>query len=132
MKEVSFVTPAQAVKYHAKLIAQVGGMPRVRDKKLLESAMAQPQMTIFGSYACKDIFEMAASYCFHITKNHPFFDGNKRTALLVTLIFLKKNGYIFKPKIDLYDLMLNVAASKISKENIAQFFRENTINARSR
>ncbi|CAN5121745.1 type II toxin-antitoxin system death-on-curing family toxin [soil metagenome] len=111
-----FITVTQAIKYHTKLVAKVGGIPGIRDKKLLESAMAQPQMTLFGSYACKSIFEMAAAYCYHIAKNHPIVDGNKRTALLVTLVLLKKNGYVFKPKTDLYQLVFDVAASQIYKE----------------
>lgn len=121
-----FITPEQAIKYHAKLLAKIGGIPGIRDKKLLESAMAQPQMTTFGSYACKSIFEMEAAYCFHIAKNHPFIDGNKRTALLVTLVFLRKNGYKFKANTDLYALMVDIAASKITKERVATFFEENT------
>lgn len=127
MKPIIFITTQQTIEYHAKLIAQVGGISGLRDKKLLESALGQPQMTIFGSYACKTIFEMAAAYCYHIAKNHPFIDGNKRVALLVTLVFLKKNGYIFKPRTDLYTLMLNIAASQITKEQIAQFFKNNTM-----
>lgn len=128
MKKINFITTAQAIKYHAKLIAKVGGIPGLRDKKLLESAIAQPQLTIFGSFACKSIFEMAAAYCYHIAKNHPFIDGNKRTALLVTLVFLKKNGYKFKSKTNLYQLMLDVAASKITKEQIAKFFKDATFS----
>lgn len=127
MKQVIFVTNERAIRLHRKLIEATGGISGLRDKSLLESAIAQPQMSIFKEYACKNIFEMAAAYCYHIAKNHPFIDGNKRTALAVTLFFLKKNGYALKPKVDLYSLMLDIAASKIIKEQAAKFFKSNTV-----
>jgi len=63
-------------------------------------------MTIFGTYACKDTFEMAACYCYHIIKNHAFIDGNKRTGIAITLTFLDRNGYEVKPKANLYSLAI--------------------------
>jgi death-on-curing protein len=103
---------------------ETGGIQGIRDKRLLESALAQPQMTIFGKYVCKNIFEMAAAYCYHIAKNHAFIDGNKRTALLVSLLFLKKNGYRLPNKPYLYTLMVDMASSKISKEEIASIIKK--------
>ncbi len=82
-------------------------------------------MTIFGQFVCKDTFEMAAAYCYHIAKNHPFVDGNKRAALLTSLTFLKENGFSINQEVDFYAFMLDVASSKLSKEQIAHFFKTN-------
>lgn len=127
MKQIAFLDTKEVINLHDMLIKKYGGLPGIHDKKLLESAIAQPQITIFGKYACKNIFEMAAAYCYHITKNHPFLDGNKRIALLTSLTFLEKNNVGIKSDANFYTFMLDVASSKISKEEIAEFFKEHTI-----
>lgn len=126
MNKINFLSVTDVIKLHTTVIKIYGGLEGIRDKKLLESAIAQPKMTIFGQFACKDIFQMAAACCFHIAKNHPFIDGNKRTSLLITLTFLEKNGFRINKKVDLYNFMLDVASSRISKEQIAEFLKNNT------
>ena len=126
MRPIIFLQLEEILELHKDQIKKYGGLFGICDQKLLESAIAQPQITIFGQFACKDAYQMAAAYCFHIAKNHPFIDGNKRTSLLTTLTFLEKNGLQINPKVDLYTFMLAVASSKLSKEEIAKFFKEHS------
>ena len=73
----------------------------------------------------KNIFEMAAAYAFHISQNHPFVDGNKRTALASALVFLELNGIsISDPKERLYDAMIAIASGKMDKPQFAQVLRD--------
>ncbi|MCC7375942.1 MAG: type II toxin-antitoxin system death-on-curing family toxin [Verrucomicrobiales bacterium] len=77
---------------HAEAIAQFGGSDGVRDLALLESAVAAPQASIGGQSPYSDLAEVAAAYLFYLCRNHPFIDGNKRTALGACLVFLRLNG----------------------------------------
>ena len=77
---------------HAAAIAAFGGLDGVRDIALLESAVAAPQATFGGRSPFKDLAEVAASYLFYLCRNHPFVDGNKRTALGACIVFLRLNG----------------------------------------
>ena len=77
---------------HAEAIRQFGGLDGVRDRALLESAVAAPQATFGGESVFKDIVEVAAAYLFYVCRNHPFLDGNKRAALGACVVFLRLNG----------------------------------------
>lgn len=77
---------------HEEVLAAHGGMTGIREKNLLESALAAPRASMFGKPLFKDPIEIAAAYLFYICKNHPFLDGNKRTALAAALVFLHENG----------------------------------------
>lgn len=128
MNQLRFISLHEALKLHAKSLMMFAGIPGVRDVKLLESALFQPQMMLFGEYVYKDVHEMGAAYCFHIIKNHPFLDGNKRAGLLIALAFLRKNGIKIKADHDeLYLLAMHTASSQIDKDAIAHFFRETAI-----
>ena len=76
---------------HAEVIRAHGGSPGLRDEALLESAVAAPQATMMGEPLFTDAVEVAAAYLFYLCRNHPFTDGNKRTALATCLVFLSKN-----------------------------------------
>jgi death-on-curing protein len=78
---------------HSDLLQRYGGRPGLRDPGLLDSALAQPKMTVGGKFAHKSLFDKAAAYGFHVCKNHPFVDGNKRVAFVLMDIFLQKNGW---------------------------------------
>lgn len=80
------------LEIHAKVIAEFGGLKGVRDISLLESAIAAPQASFSGVSPYADSIEIAAAYLFFICKNHPFVDGNKRTALGACIVFLRING----------------------------------------
>jgi death-on-curing protein len=120
MKEPVSHPTAEAVKaIHAEVLAAHGGSDGLRDEALLESAVAAPQATM----ACAPLFtnpvEIAAAYLFYLCRNHPFVDGNKRTALATCLVFLSENGLLPDEELDTEaweQLTLNVAASQLDRE----------------
>ena len=117
-----FLTLDEVLSLHADQIERYGGRSGVRDMPLLESALGMPQASMGGKYLHGTLAEMAASYLFHIARNHPFVDGNKRTALMTTLIFLGLNGRSLKVGDDeLTDLVLGVAAGKVTKAQTGVF-----------
>jgi len=128
MEKIIFIELAEAIRIHNGQIEEHGGIYGVRDAQLLDSALNTPQASFSGQYLHKNLYEMAAAYAYHIIRNHPFLDGNKRTGILLALIFLKINGISKKFKQnELYELSIKIATSKISKKEIAQFFREKTV-----
>ena len=101
---------------HAEAIAAFGGSHGLRDQALLESAVAAPQASFGGRSPYQDLAEVAAAYLFYLCRNHPFLDGNKRTALGACLVFLRLNG--IKPHPDgpaWEELTLAVAASVMDR-----------------
>jgi death-on-curing protein len=114
----------EVLESHAEQIALYGGADGIRDIGLLESALAQPAGMFAGEYLHIDVFEMAAAYLFHIVKNHPFVDGNKRTGLLAALLFLETNGYTVEIADELLvDLVSHTIQNRLTKPQIAEFFR---------
>ena len=110
---------------HAEAIAAFGGMNGVRDVALLESAVAAPQATFGGESPFKDLAEVAAAYLFYLCRNHPFLDGNKRTALGACIVFLRLNG--IEPRADGPEweaLTLAVAASDIDRDEATKRLRK--------
>jgi death-on-curing protein len=107
-------------------IRNYGGTYGVRDINLLSSAIYMPQASFDGKYLHKTIPEMAAAYTYHLCQNHPFVDGNKRTALTAALVFLDINGY--SPNCggkELYDVIMNVANGKMNKQELIEFYKQN-------
>jgi death-on-curing protein len=83
-----------------------------------------PAATYGGEFLHTDVFEMAAAYLFHLVKNHPFLDGNKRVAAVAALVFLLLNGHDFDaPEDDFAETVLSVARSEIDKAEVAVFIR---------
>jgi death-on-curing protein len=108
---------------HARQIERFGGTPGVRDEGLLESALAQPQATFGGQFLHSKISEQAAAYLYHIAMNHPFIDGNKRTAFAVMDTFLRLNGCALNLTDDrVYDLVMRVARGTMTKEELSREF----------
>jgi death-on-curing protein len=125
MKSISFLTLAEVIEIHADQIARYGGSEGVRDINLLSSAVAMPFASFSGSFLHADIFEMAAAYAFHVCQNHPFVDGNKRTALASALVFLELNGIsVSDPTGKLYRAMISIASGKLSKNELAKIFKK--------
>ena len=125
MKDVLFLTLAEAIDIHSNQMRLYGGLPGIRDINLLSSAIAMPHASFHGEYLHNDIYEMAAAYAFHIGKNHPFVDGNKRTALVSALVFLELNGIsISDAQGKLYDAMLDLSTGKLNKCEFAGILRE--------
>lgn len=110
---------------HAEVIKQFGGPNGVRDENLLTSAVLTPQSSFGGKSPYADIVEIAAAYLFYICKNHPFLDGNKRTAMMAAIVFLRLNGMEPLPDSAEWEkLMLDVAASKIDRATTTQRLRK--------
>jgi len=123
----TFLTLDDLLDSHAEQIANYGGTHGVRDIGLLESARAQPEAQYDGQYLHADLLEMAAAYLYHIVRNHPFTDGNKRVGLEAALVFLEINNLSLNATDDeLIDLTLQTAQSRVSKTEIADFFRAHT------
>lgn len=127
---VVFMSLENVVEIHDMAINRFGGRSGIHNKGLLESAVNHPWMVLeFGSEEDLEIYNLAAVYFFHIIKNHPFVDGNKRTGVLTAIDFLFVNGYELDGNFEylyesLYQLALNTAMSKASKEEIASFFKQ--------
>ena len=124
MRERLFLTLAEVIEFHAEEIRRYGGQDGVRDFGLLESALAQPEASFAGEWLHQDVYEMAAAYAYHLCQNHPFIDGNKRTALACALTFLELNGISVRDSKGLLKgAMLDIASSQMSKAEFAQFLR---------
>ena len=101
---------------HAEAIRQFGGLNGVRDENLLASAVMTPQASFGGKSPYIDIVEVAAAYLFYLCQNYPFVDGNKRTAMISAIVFLRINGIQTLPDSSEWEkLMLDVAASKADR-----------------
>jgi len=122
--EIEFLTLAEAVEIHRNQVQLYGGDPGIRDYNLLSSALYIAESTFDGNLLHEDLFHMAAAYIFHLCQNHPFIDGNKRTALVCGLVFLDFNGIeIDDPSGALYKMMMKVASGRCSKDEIAGILR---------
>ena len=123
MNEPLFLSKAEVLAYHAQQIQLYGGDPGLRDAGLLDSALAQPQNT-YLYHAQADLYDIAAAYAFHIAKNHPFIDGNKRTALESALGFLGINhAQLSVAPDELYAAMIRLTTSHEDKPGFAAFLR---------
>jgi death-on-curing protein len=124
MDSIIFLTLDEAIDVHMDLVNRYGGHRGIRDIDLLLSALAMPQASFGGEFLHRDIFEAAAAYAFHICNNHPFVDGNKRTALACALVFLELNAIETRdPDGTLYVAMIDVASGGLSKQQLADIFR---------
>jgi death-on-curing protein len=125
VNEPIFLTLDEVLAIHADQLRRYGGASGIRDLSSLSSAMAMPETTFDGDYLHGNDFEMAAAYLFQIARNHPFVDGNKRTALMSSLVFLGLNGHRLEAEPDsLYELVDAVAAGGVDKSRVAVFFRD--------
>jgi death on curing protein len=119
-----FLTKRLLLSIHRDQIQSFGGEPGVRDEGLLESALEQPRATFGGKLLHKTVAEQAAAYLFHLANNHPFVDGNKRVAFAAADTFLRLNGFDLKlPDRDAYKLVMGVASSEITKDELVSRIR---------
>ncbi|HEY3247506.1 MAG TPA: type II toxin-antitoxin system death-on-curing family toxin [bacterium] len=122
-----FLTLAEVVEIHRDQIERYGGRVGIRDAGLLESAVSMPQAAMGGEYLHGDVFEMAAAYLFHIVKNHPFVDGNKRTGAVAALVFLEINDVeVALNEDELVDIVVSVTEGKTQKRDVAALLRQQT------
>ena len=123
MNEPIFLSLEQALLIHKRSLAAHGGSDGIRDPGLVESALASAKNTFY--YARQDLFEVAASYAFHLAEAQAFIDGNKRTGVASAMVFLAINGvYSQPPKWELYLAMIDVAQRKKTKTDLATIFRK--------
>jgi death-on-curing protein len=120
-----FLNLAEVLEIHRDQIERYGGQPGIRDPGLLRSALAMPAAGFGGQYLHEDPVEMAAAYLFHIARNHPFIDGNKRTGAVAALVFLSLNDLEIEAEEESFaQTVFAVAEGKRGKADIAAFLRE--------
>jgi death on curing protein len=107
---------------------EFGGSAGVRDLGLLDSALARPK-NLFVYEDSVPLYQLAASYCFGISRNHPFVDGNKRAAYVVARTFLRKNGFdIVAPYSAKLETMLALASGQLTEEALARWFSTHVVS----
>jgi death on curing protein len=122
---VVFPTVDEVLEIHMLSLARYGGAEGIREPSLLESALAQPQAVFGGQFLHESLFMMAAAYLFHLVKNHPFVDGNKRIGLATALAFLDTNGVVIDRGTEaLFETTMAVAEGRSTKEEVAEVLRQ--------
>lgn len=124
MKEPVWVPKSVALALHDTLIAEFGGRPGMRDESLLESALARSRQLF--SYGDPDLYALAEATVCGILQNHPFIDGNKRTAFMVGYVFLARNGReLCASEAETTQIVIALAAGKMTEKEFAVWLREN-------
>jgi death-on-curing protein len=123
--EPTWVDTEVVLAIHEEQLAEHGGQAGVRDRGLLESALARPRNQ--HAYGETSLARLAASYAFGISRNHPFIDGNKRTSLVVAELFLELNGWVLSASDALcVTTFLALAAGELSEDELAAWIAANT------
>jgi len=126
--EITFLHLDEVLAIHTDVINRYGGTQGIRDLNMLKSAVSLPKVTFGGGYLHSDLFDMSAAYLFHIVKNHPFLDGNKRTGTVAALVFLEINGVRFDATEDeLVDVVERTARGEVDKLELAVFLRNHCL-----
>ena len=129
MKTFRWLTLEETIAIYNDLMEQTGGVKGIRDINLLESALARPQ-NYLQYQQDEDVFQIAAEYAYGIIRNHPFVDGNKRTAFGVAVVFLYLNGFDVNKEIQNEQELLvqKFAVDESSRNELAQYFKRNSKN----
>jgi death-on-curing protein len=115
----------EVLEIHRDQLERYGGRPGTRDRGLLDSALGMPRSGAGGRYFHPDLFEMAAAYLFHVMKDPPFVDGNKRTGAMAAFVFLAMNGRRLAASEAAYERRVRaVAAGREDKGAVAAFLRK--------
>lgn len=126
MKEPTWLSPAVVLAIHEAQLAEHAGGAGIRDLGLLESALARPRQ-VFAYTDAPSIVTLAAAYAVGIARNHPFVDGNKRTAWVLCAVFLELNGRdVIAQQTDVVEVMLAVASRGITEEQFADWLKKNS------
>jgi death-on-curing protein len=127
---VTYLTAAQVLFIHARLLAETGGAPGVRDLGLLEAAIARPRATFDGVDLYPDLFSKAAALIASLIGNHPFVDGNKRVGVTAAAIFLQRNGArLTASNHEVEVFALSIAQAHLTAGEIAAWFAHHTTPA---
>jgi death-on-curing protein len=123
----TFLTLEELLYIHQAETSLVSHDSNIRDLSLLKSAVENTKLIYANGYVT-DVFELAASYIKSIVNNHPFIDGNKRTALAAAMVFLEYNGFIIKEESEeeLADQILDYINKEISQEDLAEHLTKNS------
>ncbi len=125
-EEPTWILDEVIVAIHNRQLAEHGGGTGLRDKGLLESALNAPKTKFH--YEQSSIEACAACYAFSIAKNHPFVDGNKRTAYICMLLFLKLNGYELEATTEeKIKIMLNLAAGNVDQSELSEWLKKHSV-----
>jgi len=128
---VAFLSVDDVLMIHRRLIAEFGGEPGLRERGLLESAVAMPQAAFGGEDLHVGLSEKAAAYFFHLCANHQFVDGNKRVALAAAEVFLLINGSeLAAGDLEVEELTMGAAAGRIGKDQVMDFFMRHVVGSR--
>jgi death on curing protein len=120
-----YLTIEEVLRLHDRVIERTGGSAGVRDRGALESAVAQPQMTFSGDDLYPTLPEKAATLCFSLAMNHPFVDGNKRTAHAAMEVFLILNGFEIRSSVDDQEaMMLSLATGILKREGLTEWLEQ--------
>lgn len=120
---IKYLTAEHVISFHKEILRVSGGLAGIRSKNLLLSALAAPKASFAGQQMYPLIDEKAAVYLYHLARNHPFNDGNKRTAYISTLVFMELNQGDLKFDVSsLEDVVVDVAQGKFSKDQLLRFF----------
>lgn len=131
--KIIFPTVAQVLYIHDQMIKRFGGVFGVRDLGLVESALARPKATFGSQYLYESIFDKAAALLQSLLKNHPFMDGNKRTALVSAGLFLKKNGYsLINAHDEEVEFGVRVNNGNLTIEQISKWLKEHSTRLKSK
>lgn len=126
MNEPTWVLPELALAVHKMLISEHGGLAGLRDNDLLESALTRPRQ-LYSYGEAESTPELAALYCYGIARNHPFVDGNKRSALTLAGVFLDINAYeLNATEAEAVVIIEQLAAEKVKEEDLAAWFIANS------
>jgi death on curing protein len=128
VREPEFLTLDEVLALHADQIDRYGGSHGIRDLGLLESAHAAPRAAFAGGFLHGTVPEMAAAYLYHLVRNHPFVDGNKRAGLAAAIAFLGLNGLWLEAEEDaLVGLVVGVAEGRLAKAEVAVFLQRHVL-----
>lgn len=115
---------------HTDILKRYGGLPGIRDRNLLASALAQPRMSVGRKFLHRTLFDKAATYGYRLCRNHPFVDGNRRVAFVLMDIFLQKNHWmIMASEEEAYSMMIDLADGRLTKQFLAKWLKTHSIKS---
>jgi death-on-curing protein len=127
VKPIVFLSVEDVLLLHSDTMSQEGGLSGIRDRGLLDAAVAMPRQQFGGEYLHPDVPAMAAAYLYHLAQNHPFHDGNKRVAVMAAYVFLDVNGWdLDVPPIELESVTRQVAAGETKKDELTKWMKQHT------
>jgi len=128
---MNYLTPEQVLFIHSRLVTETGGSHGLRDLALLESSVARPRATFDSNELYPDLFTKAAALMDSLINNHPFLDGNKRTGITATGLFLRINGWVLTASSEeLVACTMRVAVEGLEIDELANWLRAKTIKSK--